>query len=164
MVRRDIQILTIGGYGFDETSFATALVDAGVDTLVDVRRRRGLRGVKYSFLNSQRLQDMLRKVGIRYLHLLDLAPSNELRAAQGRADALANTRKRDRVRLSETFRDGYMSQVLDATDARSVVASFGNASVVALFCVERIPDACHRSILAAWLQDATPTPVRHLLP
>ena len=165
MVRPDIQILTIGGYGFDEATFATALVEAGVDTFVDIRRRRGLRGAKYSFLNSRRLQATLATLGIDYRHLLDLAPSAELRAQQHLADLAADTRKRDRSCLSETFRRGYEVQLGQGTSPASVVAAFGDdARVIALFCVEQQPGACHRSILADWLQGQTTKPVRHLVP
>lgn len=37
-------IVTIGVYGFDEQSFFQALQDAQIDTLCDIRARRGVRG------------------------------------------------------------------------------------------------------------------------
>lgn len=54
---------TIGGYGFTEKSFIGRLREANVDTLVDVRRRRGMRGAKYAFLNSSYLQAALADAG-----------------------------------------------------------------------------------------------------
>ncbi|MFN2179799.1 MAG: hypothetical protein ACK2UV_09955, partial [Candidatus Promineifilaceae bacterium] len=56
-------IVTIGVYGFDETTFFQALKDAGVDTFCDIRRRRGVRGSRYAFANSKRLQKRLAELG-----------------------------------------------------------------------------------------------------
>ena len=57
------------------------------DLFVDVRQRRGVRGSKYAFLNSTRLQERLGALGIRYLHLKELAPTAEIRAIQKAKDA-----------------------------------------------------------------------------
>jgi hypothetical protein len=38
------------------------------------------------------------------------------------------------------------------------------AGATALFCVERDPEACHRSLIAAMLADEYGVAVRHLLP
>ncbi len=50
------RIVTIGVYGFEEEEFFAALANARVDLFCDVRRRRGVRGARYAFANSQRLQ------------------------------------------------------------------------------------------------------------
>jgi uncharacterized protein (DUF488 family) len=76
------KIVTIGVYGFDAESFFAALQRAGVDTLCDIRRRRGVRGSEYAFANRARLEARLAARGIRYVHRLDLAPSTALREAQ----------------------------------------------------------------------------------
>lgn len=69
-----VTIVTIGAYGWSEAEFLAALVAAGVDTVVDVRARRGARGAAYAFANSRRLQASLAAAGIRYRHRPDLAP------------------------------------------------------------------------------------------
>ena len=84
-------IVTIGVYGFDETTFFQALREAGVDTFCDIRRRRGVRGTRYAFANSRRLQKRLSELGIQYRHLLELAPTAEIRERQKTADSPSST-------------------------------------------------------------------------
>jgi uncharacterized protein (DUF488 family) len=85
-MRSNPKIITIGVYGSTEQDFFQALVDAGVDTFWDIRQRRGMRGSKYAFVNSSRLQAKLRELGIRYLHVKELAPSKQNREVQRVAD------------------------------------------------------------------------------
>ena len=94
-------ILTIGVYGFDEERFFQALLDAHVDTFCDIRRRRGMRGSLYAFANSANLQRRLNDLGIRYLHIKDLAPDAGLREQQKAAEKLA----RDLAIVSQDCRD-----------------------------------------------------------
>jgi hypothetical protein len=42
------RVVTIGVYGFTVDRFLTALREAGVDALLDVRQRRGVRGSELS--------------------------------------------------------------------------------------------------------------------
>ena len=79
-------IATIGVYGFDRDSFLAALADAGIDLLLDVRQRRGVRGSEYAWANARRLQAALAEAGIGYTHLKELAPTTELRELQYRED------------------------------------------------------------------------------
>jgi len=159
------KIVTIGVYGFDETGFFAALRQAGVDTFCDIRLRRGVRGREYAFVNSKRLQARLAELGIRYLHLKELAPSRALRDRQTAADQAARTAKRKRTELSELFIAGYREECLCAFDSRKFIEQLGpDAKIVALFCVEREPDACHRSLLAERLQQELGVQVVHLTP
>ena len=158
-------IVTIGVYGCDEASFFAALQQAGVDTFVDIRRRRGVRGADYAFANSQRLQARLSELGIRYVHRLDLAPSPETRSQQVAVDKANKTAKRQRAVLDPAFAAAYRQERLAGFDSRQFLADLGpEVHVVALFCVEREPAACHRSLLATWLQRDLGVAVRHLLP
>lgn len=60
---------------------------------------------------------------------------------------------------------GYERERLASFDSRSFLAELGpEARVVALFCVEREPAACHRSLLAQRLADDLGLPVQHLTP
>jgi uncharacterized protein (DUF488 family) len=157
-------LITIGVYGFDEAGFFEALQAAGVNTFCDIRRRRGVRGAAYAFANSQRLQHRLAELGIRYLHRPDLAPSLAVRHVQDAADKAGKTAKRQRAQLDPAFVAAYRREVLASFDTRRFVEELGDAAVVALFCVERTPAACHRSLLAERLAQELGTSVRHLLP
>ncbi len=76
------KIVTIGVYGFNKERFFQALLDANVDMFCDIRLRRGMRGSEYTFVNSQRLQEMLKELGIRYIYAKELAPSKAVRDRQ----------------------------------------------------------------------------------
>lgn len=157
--------ITIGAYGWDAERFFAALTAAGVDTFCDLRARRGVRGRDYAFANSQRLQARLAELGIRYVHRPDLAPGAATRAAQFAADKAEHTAKRQRSVLSQAFVDAYGRQRLDGFDSRAFLTDLGpEARVIALFCVERTPEACHRGLLAERLARDLDINVHHLLP
>jgi uncharacterized protein (DUF488 family) len=161
-----LRIVTIGGYGFTEQAFLSALQKAKVDTFVDIRQRRGMRGPKYAFLNSERLQNLLAAVGIRYFHALDLAPTSSVRDAQKYEDRSAGTAKRDRTHLSPVFVQKYRSEVLARFEPERLLRALAGASAIALFCVEAPPSACHRSLAAEHLVRVfgSEHPVEHLKP
>lgn len=160
-----VTVVTIGVYGFDADSFFAALRDASVDTFCDIRQRRGVRGASYAFANSQRLQQRLEALGIRYVHKRDLAPTPAVRARQKEADALAGVAKRQRDGLDPVFIEAYEDQILSDFEPRSWLDGLGNKTrVVALCCVEREPAACHRSLIAARLHADLGLAVVHLRP
>lgn len=160
-----LRLLTIGVYGYTEADFFQALRAADVDTFCDLRYRRGVRGREYAFANRQRLETGLSELGIRYLHFRDLAPSPALRARQAAADQRTRTARRQRTVLSEGFIRGYQVECLGRLDAAQFLEGLGSeARVVCLFCVEREPRACHRSLLAERLQADLGCEVRHLTP
>lgn len=156
-----MQLFTIGGYGHDERSFVAALKESGIDLFVDIRFRRGMRGSRYSFLNATRLQEILENADIEYIHLKSLAPSDTVRAVQKAADAQANDTKRNRLHLSEGFVSAYKDDVLQNTSQDDVLKAIEGYSRVCLFCVEKSHMACHRSIVANWLEN-TIGPARHI--
>lgn len=157
-----VRVATIGGYGHDEGSFVRALRDAKIEMLVDVRQRRGVRGARYAFLNSVRLQALLAAADIGYLHASSLAPTSEVRSAQKAADAAGGLRKRDRTCLAEEFVTAYKASVLAEFEAADLLSLVGPVSSIALFCVEEHPLACHRSLAAEALRDRIGVPVEHL--
>lgn len=144
-------IATIGVYGFERESFLTTLTEAGVDLVLDVRQRRGVRGSEYAWANARRLQGSLEEAGIGYSHLKELAPTTELRQAQYRADDRRGEGKRSRTQLATEYVSGYTEEILDRVDLAPIVKWIGG-SKAALLCVERDPEACHRSLVAARLQ------------
>lgn len=159
------RIVTIGAIGYSAATFFDALRAAGVDTLVDVRRRRAVRGREYAFANSQRLQAGLADAGIRYLHRIDLAPPVDARRRQAEADKAAGVATRRREELSPLFIEAYEREVLAGFDPQSLLDELpDDAAVVALLCVERLPTACHRSLLAARLAGEWNVEIEHLVP
>ena len=156
-------IATIGVYGFDRDSFLATLAGAGVDLLLDVRQRRGVRGSEYAWANAARLQEALAEAGVRYSHLKELAPTTAMREAQYRADDRRGEGKRSRTVISPEYARLYTEGVLDRADLDEVVRWIG-PSDAALFCVERDPEACHRSLIAARLQRDWGFVVRDLRP
>jgi len=160
-----LNILTIGVYGFDEASFFERLVTAKVDAFCDVRARRGMRGATYAFVNSTYLQAKLKTLGIRYFHFKALTPSQTTRDVQAKVDAKARVAKRKRDSLSDEFIAAYKADVLAHFDPVEFVKQFDDSvQTIVLFCVEREPSACHRSLLAQKLAEALQVEVQHLLP
>ena len=159
------QLVTAGVYGFSEEAFFGALQEAGVDTFCDIRRRRGMRGSLYTFANSNRLQERLRALGIRYLHIKELAPLQEVRDIQTETDNKSGTGKRGRKQLSSRFVEEYIRTSLDNYSPEAFLQTIGPESkVVCLFCVEGIPEACHRSLVAARFGEELGLTVKHILP
>ncbi|MDX6589118.1 MAG: hypothetical protein QOI84_392 [Solirubrobacterales bacterium] len=156
-------IATIGVYDFDRDSFLEALDGAGVDLVLDVRQRRGVRGSEYAWANARRLQAGLAEAGIGYSHLKELAPTTELRQLQYSEDARLGEGKRSRTALAPEYVRFYTEQVLDRVDLAPIVSWVGG-SAGALLCVERDPEACHRSLIAARLEHDWGFSVRHLRP
>ena len=147
----DVQLYTIGAIGFTAETFFVALQAAEIDLFCDVRARRAMRGAAYAFANSRRLQARLAALGIRYVHRPELAPSAALRSAQGTVDRAAGVAKRKRTTLSDTFVAGYTTDVLAQLDSGALLAELMPAQRIVFFCVEREPQACHRSLLVAKL-------------
>ena len=157
-------VATIGVYGFTVEAFLDALQNASVRLVLDVRERRGVRGREYAWANSKRLQAALAEAGIAYRHHKELAPTTELRQLQYREDARRGVGKRSRVELAPAYREHYVKEILDRVDLEPIVESLPTDAVSALLCVERDPEACHRSLIAERLAAAHGASVFHLRP
>src|SRR3954452_8840276 len=136
-------LYTIGVYGWDLERWLGALRDAGVERIIDVSQRRGVRGSQYAWANAKRLQAALADAGIPYRHEPDLAPTTELRQLQYAEDDRQGVGKRNRARLAPEYVERYTKEILDKVDLAPIAVD-GSA----LFCVERDPEACHRSLVA----------------
>jgi uncharacterized protein (DUF488 family) len=158
------RVATIGVYGFSGPAFLDALEAADVRLLLDVRQRRGVRGSEYAWANSRRLQAALAGAGIAYEHWPSLAPTTELRHLQYAEDDRQGVGKRSRVELAPAYVDGYTHEILDAADLDALVASLPGQGAAALMCVERDPEACHRSLIAARLEEEFGVAISHLRP
>lgn len=157
-------MVTIGVYDWDLSSFLDALAGADVRVLIDVRQRRGVRGPKYAWANAARLQAALAEAGIAYRHRKELAPTTELRQVQYAEDARRGEGKRSRTVLAPEYVTRYTHEILDLVPLEPVVAELPSDGAGALFCVERDPEACHRSIIAERLAAEHGVDVRHLRP
>jgi uncharacterized protein (DUF488 family) len=159
------ELTTIGVYCFDAESFIDTLCAAGVSRLIDVRQRRGVRGPRFSWANSLRLQALLAGAGIGYSHHLELAPTTELRHLQYREDDRLGVGKRSRERLAPEYVARYEAEILGRVALEPLAEELTEAGgVAALLCVECEASACHRSLLAARLAERFGFRVSHLTP
>jgi uncharacterized protein (DUF488 family) len=129
-----------------------------------VRQRRGVRGREYAWANSARLQAALAEAGVEYRHQRELAPTTELRQLQYREDERLGVGKRSRSELAPEYRDRYIREILDQVDLAPIVEGLPRHAASALLCVERDPEACHRSLIADRLAAEHGLRVRHLRP
>jgi uncharacterized protein (DUF488 family) len=164
MLRRLSGLATIGVYGFDAPGFIAALRAGDVRILLDVRQRRGVRGREYSWANAGRLQRMLSDAGIAYRHVKELAPTTELRQLQYAEDARSGVGKRSRTELAPEYTARYTREILDPVGVEAIVAALPAEGRAALLCVERDPEACHRSLIAARVAGQHDVAVTHLRP
>ena len=159
-----MRVATIGVYGFTLGDFLAALREADVRLLMDVRQRRGVRGPEDPWANSKRLQAALADAGIEYEHRPELAPTTELRRLQYEEDDRRGVGKRSRVELAPAYRERYLAEILDQVDLDELVAELPDDGTTALLCVERDPEACHRSLIAERLATRHGVEVTHLRP
>jgi uncharacterized protein (DUF488 family) len=157
------RVYTTGAYGKTEESFFGQLDKARIEVFCDIRRRRGVRGSQYAFVNSKYLQRILASGNITYRYIPELAPSPELREAQRVIDQEQGILKRARKELGEEFKLRYAREVLDLFDFDAFGRSFDpKITRILLFCVEGLPSACHRSLVADRLEHDWKIVVEHL--
>lgn len=159
-----MEFFTIGVYNSTENEFFQKLIDNKIDTFCDIRQRRAVRGSKYAFVNSNRLQNKLTELDIKYGHVIKLAPPIEIRELQKQADLQNQELKRERQSLGEVFSSEYKKQILENFDFEIFIENLENigASRIVLFCVEERPEACHRSIVSNKLQEKYSYNVTHI--
>lgn len=143
-------------YGFDAERFENALLDASVTSLIDIRRRRGVRGASFRFANATALESLLTAAGIRYIAEPRLAPTEEMRLAQRSVDERLRVAKRDRKNLSPEFVASYRQHVLEQFPVSELSMLLKDAGErPCLLCVERDAAACHRNLAAEWISQHT---------
>jgi uncharacterized protein (DUF488 family) len=155
------KVFTIGVYGSTESAFFNCLIQNKIDLFIDIRRRRAVRGSKYSFVNSKKLQDKLKELAVAYIHVLSLAPTKEIREIQKKRDTSDGILKSQRKGLTSEFIREYKENVLDLYDLSELMVKNDYKRVV-LFCVEQSPLACHRSIVADEISKTFNLEVTHL--
>jgi uncharacterized protein (DUF488 family) len=159
-----LRMVTIGVYGFDAESFVQRLRHADVRLLLDVRQRRGVRGPEYAWANSRRLQAALAAAEITYEHHPELAPTTALRQLQYAEDDRQGVGKRSRRELAPEYARRYTTEILDRADLTPIVSALPSSGTAALLCVERDPQACHRSLIAQRLAERHHVTIEHLRP
>ena len=102
--------------------------------------------------------------GVGKRNRIALAPTTELRQLQYREDDRQGVGKRNRAELAPEYRDRYIAEILDHVDLGPLVAELASDGASALLCVERDPEACHRSLIADRLGAAHGLPVADLRP
>lgn len=151
-------IYTIGVYGSTEKEFFQKLIDESIDTFCDIRLRRAVRGSQYAFANSQRLQDRLAGLSIKYLHETGLSPTPEIIKLQDKFDKEHKIQRRKRENLTEVFTTAYKNKILSKFNIPQFIKDLektGSKKIV-LFCVEKSPAACHRSLVADKVKELYP--------
>jgi uncharacterized protein (DUF488 family) len=151
-------------YGWTLEELLDALASAKVSLLLDVRQRRGVRGREYAWANAKRLQASLGEAGVDYQHRPELAPTTELRQLQYAEDDRRGVGKRSRAELAPAYRERYTAEILDRADLSAVVDELPADGAGALLCVERDPEACHRSLIADRLAAEYHVEISHLRP
>jgi uncharacterized protein (DUF488 family) len=149
-----MEFFTIGVYHSTGEEYFKKLTDNNIDTFCDIRQRRGVRGSQYAFVNSKRLQDKLNEFGIKYRHILALAPTPEIRESQKKADTQTGELKRNRDKLGQVFIKTYMENILEKFDLKPFIDGLDEieAKKVVFFCVEEKPEACHRKLVTDQLE------------
>lgn len=159
-----MEFFTIGVYNSTEKEFFKKLTDNNVDTFCDIRQRRGVRGAKYSFVNSNRLQQKLTELDIKYGYVPELAPTTEIRDLQKEIDHDKKELKRDRHALGKVFVIEYKNKILNKFDFESFFEKLDQigANRIVFFCVEEYPQACHRSLVTDRLKEKHKYKITHL--
>jgi uncharacterized protein (DUF488 family) len=123
-----------------------------------------VRGAKYSFVNSNRLQERLRELDIKYGYIPELAPTSDIRMLQKEIDLEKGELKSKRQELGKVFIIEFKNKVLQNFDFSSFFEKLENinANRIALFCVEEYPAACHRSLVAEKIFNTYHYQITHL--
>jgi uncharacterized protein (DUF488 family) len=126
-------LFTLGYSGFTPETFLEALQRAGVEVLIDVRRKPISRKKGFSLKG---LQSYLEGQGVEYCHVPDL----------GMPESLLEER-REGIEVGEylaAFRrylvtcDSVLDDILQTSQQRRCC----------LMCLEKAPEVCHRSVIA----------------
>ena len=164
--RERARVVTIGVYGFTLETFLAELRDAGGPP--PPRRAPAPRRARTPSTRGRiRCGCRRRSPGpaSRISHRPELAPTTELRQQQYRRGRPPRHRQRSRVDLAPEY-----VRALHARDPRPRRSrrrrrrAPRRRAPAALLCVERDPEACHRSLIVARLADEHGVTVEHLRP
>jgi uncharacterized protein (DUF488 family) len=136
------RIYTIGHNKKSLRKFIELLRQARVTNVIDVRLNNTSQLV--GFAKKEDLSFILELVNIKYEHLPQLAPTQELR------------KRFKQDKNWDEYKDAYL-RLLDEQDALAFLEQFSEAKqVLCLLCSEDKPDRCHRRLLAEYMQSHFP--------
>jgi len=139
-------ITTIGFGKKGAERLVQLLVQAGVSTVIDTRRRPD--SPLSGYARQRDLPFILATADIGYEHRLELAPANELL---------------DRYRTDKdwpAYEKDFRALVLETPAAQSAMTELLERSrdeVVALLCSEPTPERCHRRLVADCMRQMDPS-------
>jgi len=137
-----MKLFTIGFKGKSAETFFTALQEAGVQKLIDVRRSNASQLA--GFTKGRDLPFFLRCLHIEYEHIPDLGPSDALlREYRSR---LGHKKKDDDA--WDDYVGRYTAELAAVPVTELFEKSASGFSAVCLLCSEEKPDRCHRRLLA----------------
>ena len=159
-----MEFFTIGVYNSTEDEFFSKLTINNIDTFCDIRQRRGIRGAKYSFANSKRLQQRLYELEVKYCYVHELAPTREIRRLQKETDRINGESSKERHELGKVFMTEYKNRILTPFDFETFLEKLDQAGAnrVVFFCVEEFHEACHRSMVTDKLNERFSFKITHL--
>jgi uncharacterized protein (DUF488 family) len=133
-----LRLFTIGFTKKSAEQFFTTLQKAGVRRVVDTRLNNNSQLAGFSKRDD--LAYFLRSIaGIEYVHLLDLAPTQELLDRYKKGD-------RDWAAYERDFNELIKSRKVEETVPPDLLHE------ACLLCSEHEPDHCHRRLVAEYLQ------------
>ena len=138
---KDREIYTIGYERRDGEDLISALIDAGVDTLVDVREKAMSRKPDF---RGKALEGLCEDAGIRYVPMPSLGSTGELREQLRETGDFGRFRKRFTSLANRRMKEP-LGMLADLSKQRSI----------ALLCYERCHEECHRSIIADLVAEST---------
>jgi len=133
-------LVSVGYAGRTVDELIERLHDAGVTRLIDVRLNPASRQSGFS---KKSLAAALEAAGITYVHERDLGNPKENRAAFARGDDDAHERLRQR--FDDVGADALQRLITAAADER-----------VAVLCLERSPEHCHRQLVIDLAREQAP--------
>jgi uncharacterized protein (DUF488 family) len=149
---RPVKTLATIGYELaTPKTFLTALEEAGVEIVVDVRAIASSRRPGFA---KTRLASSLEDAGIEYLHLRGLGTP-----AEGRAAARAGKHGE----MLEIYHRHLQTPVARA-DLEALIEIVRSGKRACLLCLEAEATHCHRSAVAAAVAERMPVTIEHLTP
>ncbi|HOJ52642.1 MAG TPA: DUF488 domain-containing protein [Syntrophales bacterium] len=136
---KGITLFTIGFAGKKAETFFGCLIDYGVKRLLDIRLFNTSQLTGYT--KKEDLAYFLRVIGgMEYLHLLELAPTEEMfRKVKGKGANWSDWSKEFRRLLEERQVEKTLSPSL--------------MDMACLLCSEASPNRCHRRLVAEYLKE-----------
>ncbi|MFA8342875.1 MAG: DUF488 domain-containing protein [Rhodothermaceae bacterium] len=144
-----MKFYSIGVYNLTEENFFNKLTENNIDLFCDIRMRRAVRGSKYTFANSRKLQSKLQELKIDYLHLEGLAPTRNMLEIQFSEDKKLKIKQSERKELAEEYICNYQKEILEPFDLDLFFnqLKIRNVKNIVFFCVEENPAGCHRNLV-----------------